>query len=972
MIKYKIILWVLICYSYVVIAQQPVAIHLSEKDGLPDIEFYNIIEDKKGFVWLAADKGFFRYDGKGFKQYTNPQKRGLSVFEPFEDVSGRIWCTNISGQFFYVQGDKLIQFIDLKDKLKGQLAEFIVTKTKLIITNGFSMYEVDLNTKKVSQKIKMSLGLSKIRQINNQYLIISNDSIWEFNKQLKEQEKKFLKTYDGFDEIKLESRGRSQMIVYGNKKIVHETSLNKNYFSILDQKKGIIKKVNGFAEVENKKINAINEIKDAIWVLTNTGAYIYKDIGGNFKLINHFFSNENITKVIIDKDKNYWLATLTNGIFVIPNIEIIDYQIPENISNITKLDKASTSSLFFGTVDGVVSVFDFNNSSLRSINLGAKISSVLYDATKKYSYVATDRNSFFINKKTFEYEKNIFFEGVKSFSKIDNDSLLYCTYRRVSYFSKSTDKNNILTDGKRAYTTYYDTQNKLGYIGYVDNLIVLKDQKQQEITYNDKEILAISITQTIDKTIWVGTFKNGVYAIKGTEVIANYNTSNGLLSNQIEYIQSDSNNLWIATSKGVQVLNSNSQEFKNLTKTDGIPSYKVSGIEVFDDQVFLSSNKGLIGFDKTKVFKKVSPANIYIDAIEINENEVEILDKYNLDYNQNAIKISFNVNGISFSQKGNYQYRLVGYRDNWVTTDSGENTIKYNSLAAGKYTFQVRPIIDGNVNKDTIREVRFFIQKPFWETWWFYLGVLLVTIFSIWKYFIIKIKKIKERQEVLLDKERINQQLVLSQLENLRSQMNPHFIFNALNSIQEYIVLNEKNLASAFLVKFSRLIRMYLEHSRANEISLKEELNALKIYLELEKDRFEDILEYVIDIDDNLSLETIKVPPLFIQPYVENALKHGLLHKKDNRKLTIAYKLDSKGNNLQCLIIDNGIGRKASEQINLKHGVRHASFATNANQKRVELLNTAREHKIKVNIVDLYEEEKAMGTKVMIKIPVNK
>ncbi|WP_280935134.1 sensor histidine kinase [Aquimarina sp. 2201CG14-23] len=948
------------------------SIHLSEKDGLPDIEFYDILEDSKGFIWLAADKGFFRYDGKSFTQYTNPKKRGLSVFSLFEDASGRIWCTNISGQFFYVEGDELIQFIDLKDQLKGQLADFIVTEDKLLITNGISMYEVGLEAKNVLKKIELSYGLSKIRHIDNQYFLISNDSLWVFDQLFNEYKKQPILAYDEFGEIGLVSRGRSQLVCYGNMKIVQETPSNKNSFSNVDFNTGRIKKIKGFEEIENKKINAINVLKDAIWVLTNTGIYIYKKNKEKFELIKHFFSDQKVTKVIIDKDENYWITTLTNGIFVIPNIEIIDYQIPHEIRNITKLDSDGNSSLFFGTVDGIVSIFNINSLQLKSRDLDTKVSSILYHATKKYSYVATDNSSYFINKNTLESNKNILYEGVKSFSKINNDSLLYCTYRSVSYFSKRANKNFILTDDKRAYTTFYDILKKVGYIAYVDGLVVLDGHQQKKITYNDIDILAISITQTKDNTIWVGTFKNGVFAIKDNKVISHYDSSKGLLSNQIEYLQSDDNNLWIATSKGVQVLNIDTKTFKNLTKTDGIPSYKISGIQILGNQVVLSSNKGLIGFDKTKVFKKASSSNIYIDSIEINENEVEILDSYKLEYDQNAIKISFNVNGISFSQKGNYQYRLVGYRDTWITTDTGENSVKYNSLATGSYRFQVRPVLNTSINQSEIKEILFFIKKPFWKTWWFYFGVFLVSIASIWQYFLQKIRKIKKRQEEVLDKERINKQLVLSQLENLRSQMNPHFIFNALNSIQEYIVLNEKNLASAFLVKFSRLIRMYLEHSRTDEITLKEELHALKIYLELEKDRFEDVLEYTISADEQLSVDVIKVPPLFIQPYVENALKHGLLHKKENRKLTIEYKMNSKNDTLQCMIIDNGIGRKASEQINLKHKPSHNSFATNANQQRVELLNTTREHKITVDIVDLYQEKKAMGTKVTITIPLKK
>jgi len=207
----------------------------------------------------------------------------------------------------------------------------------------------------------------------------------------------------------------------------------------------------------------------------------------------------------------------------------------------------------------------------------------------------------------------------------------------------------------------------------------------------------------------------------------------------------------------------------------------------------------------------------------------------------------------------------------------------------------------------------------------------------------------------------------------LRSQMNPHFIFNALNSIQEYIVFNNKELASNYLVKFSRLIRIYLEHSQQNEIVLKEEVNALKIYLELEKIRFEDILDYDLYIDENLMLEQIKIPSLFIQPYVENAIKHGLLHKLDDRKLKVSFQKEKLNNYLVCTIEDNGIGRNASLEINKNKTLQHQSFATSANEKRLELINLDRAQKIVVEIVDLYSNDnESKGTKIIIKIPLNK
>jgi tetratricopeptide (TPR) repeat protein len=228
--------------------------------------------------------------------------------------------------------------------------------------------------------------------------------------------------------------------------------------------------------------------------------------------------------------------------------------------------------------------------------------------------------------------------------------------------------------------------------------------------------------------------------------------------------------------------------------------------------------------------------------------------------------------------------------------------------------------------------------------------------------------ELKETQKRLA----IEKQYRDSELKALKAQMNPHFIFNALNSIQDYIVLNQKNLASDYLGKFADLIRNYLHFSDTGFISVQDEVHNLNLYLELEKLRFEDVLEYTFNISEDANSDAINIPTMLIQPYIENALKHGLLHKKDNRKLNISIsKISDKI--IECIIEDNGIGRKKSKEINRKRESEHKSFALKATTERLDLLNYSREKKIGVTFIDLKgNNEKATGTKVILKIPILK
>lgn len=250
------------------------------------------------------------------------------------------------------------------------------------------------------------------------------------------------------------------------------------------------------------------------------------------------------------------------------------------------------------------------------------------------------------------------------------------------------------------------------------------------------------------------------------------------------------------------------------------------------------------------------------------------------------------------------------------------------------------------------------------------LALSLLAMFFIYQQ---QLKKRAELAEVKLieseSKLQLERKLNDAEMKALKAQMNPHFLFNAFNSIQEFIILNNRELASDYLGKFADLMRLYLDHSREKSISLENEINATSLYLELEKIRFEDTLTYSIEVAKNIDTSSLKIPPMLIQPFIENSLKHGLLHKKDKRQLKLKFELEKE--TIICSVEDNGIGRKASAALNEKRLKKHQSFATSATQNRIELLNIGRTKDISLQIIDLTDEAgNALGTKVEIRIPL--
>jgi sensor histidine kinase YesM len=205
----------------------------------------------------------------------------------------------------------------------------------------------------------------------------------------------------------------------------------------------------------------------------------------------------------------------------------------------------------------------------------------------------------------------------------------------------------------------------------------------------------------------------------------------------------------------------------------------------------------------------------------------------------------------------------------------------------------------------------------------------------------------------------------------LRSQMNPHFIFNCLNSIKLYTAQNDKNSALEYLTKFSKLIRLIMENSRTDKIPLASELTALKLYIELEAMRFKEKLQYNIHVDKDVEIDYIEIPPLLLQPYVENAIWHGLMHKEEGGKIDVDITMVNAKTTLQINITDNGIGRRRSAELKSKTATAHKSYGMKVTSERLELINHMYKTGAEVKIFDLTDENNnSTGTTIIILIPV--
>ncbi|WP_338733531.1 sensor histidine kinase [Mangrovimonas cancribranchiae] len=964
-----ILLFSLLGFGNAIDAQNPVVQDMSKISNLPDVEFYDILEDNDHYIWLAADKGLYRYNGKIYQKFTNPNQRVNSLFQLKLDEKGRLWCINLYGQLFYVENDRLNLFYDANELVKGQLSPFEITRTSIRLFTVDGIYDINLKDKKTTRLFDgMSVSESSFKDLSYVIKMDSDDKPSKEKQnwyQIRDDKLKLL--------IELTSKNRMQspkVYAFKNSALLNFKEQGKNQLYYYRTQADRVFKLKTPKSLEDVTIYNIILLNNHYWFLTTSGVFIFQLKKNQLNFKEQLFSSESVTDVLVDFNKNYWFTTLDNGVFVSSNLNIRRLNLENTKDKVTAACALNKNKFLLGTNNGKL-LFYSNNKVFKTLKLpGSKIiGNLFFDALHNRVVVSINASeSYSVDLTTFNVkdEKNKY-SVAKTFSKVNNKNLFYGSYKEAIIYNQpyTSDSTQIIRESR--VKTSEVLNNKL-FVSFIDGLYQfdVNSFDSKEIKLENESILVNSIAKN-NNEIWLATQHNGLYCFKDNQLISKQDVLPKQV--QINTLKSDGEFLWISTDEGFYRFQPKINQIKSLNTQDGL-TLSVDKFIILQDYLVATFPNSfyLMPKDET-LFKAFKTSKVWIESVKINDEDTVVNTDYNLPYNFNNLRFDFNSNGFQSNKHVGYKYRIKPIDTTWRDVPLNTHFVVFNSLSSGKYTFELQ---GQNISSKDIQfasPITFTINKPFWETYWFYAFVLLVVVGFIWLYFRWRLRQ-KEAQRIAeIDKILIDKKITNLRLENLRSQMNPHFIFNALNSIQDYIISNEKELASSYLVKFSRLIRMYLEYSQQNEITLEEELKALKLYLELEKVRFEDELKYEITIDNLLKTNKIKVPSLFIQPYVENALKHGLLHKPTDRKLTVEAKIIQQ-NKLQITVEDNGIGRAQSEKLK-RPNQQHKPFATKANEERVHLYKNKLKRDITIAIEDLQDENQIpSGTKVVITMPI--
>lgn len=906
--------------------------NISISEGLFTNEVYDIFQDKSGNMWFATDLGVCKYDGYEFQNFTTKNGLTHNVVFQIREYESRLYFNTYKGGICYLEKDTILPY-KYNQKLLAKTAyefvlDFIIEKGKLWfnVSNEDGLYSINQQGEIEVLNYKDKESTFYIKEIGeNQICGFANQHLQSNKFRVNQQEETFITT----PTIKLNLILRPQILesyfAYG-----------KNLINYSQEK---IKKT----KLLDKEISALYKSKgNNLWVGTyGGGVFCYENAMLN-STPKTYLSGKTISDIFEDNQGNIWFSTTETGVYYFDTHKSFHMQLDEKVMVL----RCSGSNVFCGTDNGNVYKISENTKELIYTSLNGS-------AIKDIHLL--DSLHILVNNKVLNH-----------FSK-----------KQTTYNSNTTYLNNIYTNHGQYFVSAYNgfqLFNRGGDLVFDSKEDGFKDRVRKAVSFSpdsllvlsnsglylfsDNKILKVDVEGVDELEItsickWrnqllISTKNNGVIFLDSLfHPLQVLSKNSGLSSDNCLSVYVNKNTILIGTNIGLDVVSETENGFsiQQFNTSNLLYNSKINCISAFDDKMVIGTDYGIEIFKDSKFEYEFNP--IQITTFKVNDmpqNEREFR------YNQNNIEIFFV--SPNYGEEVSYRYRLAGATNKWSITQN--NSIKYSQLSSGNYEFEVQPFVNNQFGDLTA--VKFTIKSHFTNTWWFFI---VIGLFVFWiTYLIIMDMKMKEKYK---------REAIQSTQKALRAQMNPHFLFNALNSIQNYILRNEKELSIKYLSKFSSLVRQVLDNSMHNYIPIKDDLSALEDYLQLEQIRFEEKFEYEINIDEQLDSFTYLIPPLLLQPIVENAIWHGLLHKEEGiGKIVISYIL--KGEDVICSIEDNGVGRKVAEE--LEQAKKYKSVGIDITKQRLKVINANSKQKINIKIEDVNSNSKEVGTRVSLAIPI--
>ncbi|MEN9304537.1 MAG: hypothetical protein RL264_2966 [Bacteroidota bacterium] len=934
----------------------------TEREGLFNNTVVELYFDDKQLLWIAMKNGLATFDGKNFVNYPLKMERDLRIHTFTPAGKNRFLVGTSRGLLLFEKG----QFRDYGEQLK------------LEVMNVYSILIQENNLYLGTEKgLFISRNAQRIRNMGDKFPVLNN----------------------AITSIKIDEEGNFWLGTYGD--------------GLYRMNSKGVKRIDYAGELRGSTVfDTFRDAENRLWVATLNQGVFFVDLTSNkFTQLseNEGLSSKQVRKILQDSEGNFWFGTSGGGVSHFLGQQFVSFDRTDGIKGklvYAIVEDKSEETLWFGTDKGITKQQNsaFVNYSSENGFLDIQVRSLCFSSFGDL-FIGTEGKGVFY---TTDGKQFVQVDGLKNLHvkalKEDAEGNLWIATAGTGLFRVNLREKRksqfkeieqfTVGDGllsNRLTALMLDKKNRLWYASEKNGFGCFDAKKGTILRFTSRQGLnneeITSLSQADNGTIYAGTLGNGLVAWNENEPLKLWEIGlqKGLTSSLVYFVHAvNSTTLLVGSEKGVDLINVGQEsaiKVRHFARGDGFNGVETCRNAVFQDSenaLWLGTINGVSRFVLDGVQAKKSLPTISITDIKLfYEPLVKTPFKYLLNawnqpktlllpYDQNHLTFEFFGTYLSNPQSVRYRWKLEGFDERW-SPPSEDIRIVYSNLNPGSYRFMVAASNElGQWSKPTSVEIN--IGAPFWKKWWFitlFFLVLSGVIFSVirWRFHRLTMQAAAENRKLQMERD----VLELEQ-KALRLQMNPHFMFNALTSIQSKIGTGNEKEARFLLAKFSGLMRKILDHSRKSLIPLEEEVKLLESYLFVEQFLNDNSFDYVVLTDEVNEPDFIEIPPMLLQPFVENAVKHGFrqLDKMGRRgKLTVRFIEANK--ELIVEICDNGIGRKAAAEFSTAtNNEKHVSVAMDVTRSRLEKMKAGN----RLEIIDLYENGDAKGTKVVVRIPL--
>jgi ligand-binding sensor domain-containing protein len=946
---------------------------LTDEDGLPSMTVYNLIEAKDQSIWLATANGLSHFDGSRIRTFRHPDQTDHEIMGLQEDAHSRIWFYNLSGQLYYHHQGQVHPFLN---DPAYPVRFLLVTQHHIWVTGKYQgqwelrVYPIDASkmsssvTPVFTQRVA-AYSCHGIFNISDQVVLVRFTTTSRYL---------YINLSDPTHPLDPASVQSLHKRLSGN--TANRMASWKKY-SVSSFESNIFLEKSDSVKLKHTNITSLLEANEQLLVGSKNGVYLFPH-PLQLQQYKHYFPQWQVNCLLQDRQGNTWITTTGNGVAIVPSFNIFHYHLqnaPIPNHNIQKIINLNQEGVLVGHRNNGVTFIDLVNNKFN--NQGKSFAPVrdLVKDDKGGIWCATESGLYYTENTKKEFRPILNLLSIKSLTY--KNGLLYVGSNR-GYYPLNTKHLPTL---KESDSLLVLLNNRVFSVLAIGGQVLLGTEKgvflhEPTLKKPPQPIPQLSRYQISDMVraangiIWVGTKAHGLFqlhGIGGSVIQFDSKRLPGKIISDLELTPDQK--LWVATDQGLVCLDANTGKSLHFINSSFLPSHEISSICSRGEELYVGTHKGLLRFINPYQVRNNLPQEVTLAEIQVNDEVVPISNHLQLKHDQNNIQVFFQIPGYQPNMQTTYQYKVEGLDNEWHQTTSEK--LQWFLVRPGNYRLHLRanPVLGQQTQPSTILE--FNIASPFWETWWF-LGLVGVAVFGT-GYYVMYFRhwyKVQQKEAEQSFQEKVN---ALKQ-QALQAQLNPHFIFNALNAIMQYVATNDKDKALYYLSRFSKLIRTILEASRKRSILLEDEIELLKNYLEMEQLRYQQSFQISWFISKEIQEQesSILIPPLLIQPILENSLKHGLKNKSDDNKI-LKISFEKQGEFLCCTVEDNGIGRAAARSLNEWRNTKHHSSGLAITQDRIKSLNTTSEIQSYEAVLteDLYDANgQPSGTKTTILLPI--